>query len=130
MIKTSQTCFFHVPDTSGKFRKKKFFESFWPSKKIFFENFWGPNFSGFYLPDPQTWSTWPSSVSRKFSRDFTPIMWVCKTFSRIRAFKRTLSRVPTTHTDETAPYILIYCKKRRSEAPIQFYLSNCGFIDL
>ena len=35
MLKTSQTCFFHVPDTSGKFRKKNFFESFWPSKKNF-----------------------------------------------------------------------------------------------
>ena len=53
-----------------------------------------------------------------------PMMWVLKTFSKIRAFKRTLSRIRTTHTDKTAPPILNCCNKRRSEAPIGFYLSS------
>ena len=41
-LKTSQTSFFHVPNTLETFRKKNFFESFWPPKFNFFipKNFW------------------------------------------------------------------------------------------
>ena len=57
---------------------------------------------------PKKLNSRASRARKKFSRGSTPTVWVLKTFSKIRAFKRTLSRVHTTDTDETAQSILNY----------------------
>ena len=73
--------------------------------------------------------TSPHFAGRKnFSRHSTPVMWIFKTLRKIRTLNRTLSHVPTTHTDKTTHGILNYYGNRRPEEPIGFYLSRLSTV--
>ena len=71
---------------------------------------------------------WTSKASRKFSMGLKYMLWVCKTFSRIRGIERTSNHVRTTRREKTAYPIPKTCGKRTSEPPIQFYFSNFWLI--
>ena len=70
---------------------------------------------------------WTSKASRKFSMGLKYMLWVCKTFSRIRGIERTSNHVRTTRREKTAYPIPKTCGKRTSEPPNQSYFSNWKF---
>ena len=53
-LKTSQTWFFHDPDTSEALRKK-YLKSFWPPKSTFFSFLTSGNFLDFARPSRKKW---------------------------------------------------------------------------
>ena len=110
-----------MSQTPQKHLEKFFFQVIMTTKIHFFDL---QNFLDFAQLDRKKVTPQPSRALRKFSGHSTHMMWVLKTLSKVRAFKRILSHVRTTHTDKTAPYILNYGGDRDVDAPIGFYFSN------
>ena len=91
-------------------------------KKIFLRNF-------YRLDRPEGW--WRKELRVVTLRacvgcsiGHRPMVWVFKTFSRIRGIERTSNHVRTTHRQKTAYPIPKSCGKSTFETPIQSYFST------